>query len=290
MSNDLFNLFMQLDDAPAKREEYIRLPFGYPGSKAKSLDYILPHLPYRNTYVEPFGGSGAVLMARKPSNLDVYNDRFGGIVALYRCLKDKEKYKQLMDWLETTIHAREEFIWCAETWENHEDDVERAARWFYSLRTSFGQMGRNFGRETKGKATGVRLRHSLKDFEPLHQRLHNVLIENLDWKHCFTDFDSPDTVFYCDPPYFKTDQSMYKHTFSEQDHINLCDRIFETRGFVALSGYANPIYDQPRYKWTKRLEWDIRNVIKPMAHSETNYKDGKDTVRPDATEVLWIKE
>lgn len=289
MSDDLLRLFDELDDEPVSRESYLRITFGYPGSKARSLEYILPRLPYRKKYIEVFGGSAAVLMARKPSDLEVYNDRYGGIVAFYRCLKDREKLTQLTAWLETSLHSREEFIWCASTWENCEDDVERAARWYYMLRMSFSGLGRNFGRATSGKSnSGSKLANSLKEFEPMHQRLLNVQIENLDWKQCIRDYDSKDAVFYLDPPYYGTDAGIYKHKFTENDHKELCNTIFECQGFVALSGYENPIYD--KYNWDNRIDWEVHSTMKAMAFTDTNFRNSNDRHRPVPKEILWIKE
>jgi hypothetical protein len=55
--------------AAQRREKMIA--FGYYGGKFSHLDFILPLLPttYRH-YCEPFGGSAAVLINRKPSEVE----------------------------------------------------------------------------------------------------------------------------------------------------------------------------------------------------------------------------
>ena len=291
---DLLNLFDDLDAhfEPTSRDEIVRSPFNYPGGKSKSIDEILPLLPYTNRYVEPFGGSGAVLLARKPSKgLEVLNDRYMGVVAFYRCIKDEEKMIRLCDLINNSIHAREEWVWCKQTWENVDDDVERAARWYYMLRYSFGGLCRNFGRSTspKGRIAG-KIRNNVPDFPAIHERLKHVQIENQDWRQCLNDYDHPDTVFYIDPPYIDTDGGIYKNKMSHDDHKDLLDQIFSCRGFVALSGYPNPFYNNR--DWDHYHEWDAFVSMKSMAHTESNKKGHLKGIeeRGYAKEALWIKE
>ena len=131
MSKDLMSMFQELDDSTIEkksREIVLRAPFSYPGGKSKSVIHILPHLPYRNSYIEPFGGSATILLARQSSQLEVFNDRFAGVVALYRCIRDDVKCQKVVERLSTIVSSREEFVWCKQNWETAEDDVERAAR------------------------------------------------------------------------------------------------------------------------------------------------------------------
>lgn len=61
-------------------------PFPWIGSKEKIALYILQLFPPNLTqYVEPFGGSGAVLLALPPdpNRLDIYNDLDAELVNLY---------------------------------------------------------------------------------------------------------------------------------------------------------------------------------------------------------------
>ena len=61
-------------------------PFPWIGGKEKIAPYILQTFPAKLAqYVEPFGGSGAVLLAlpQDPSRLDIYNDLDAELVNLY---------------------------------------------------------------------------------------------------------------------------------------------------------------------------------------------------------------
>ena len=86
----LLAMFEELDDGePEKKRTFRREYINYKGSKKEVLGQLLPLLPYLNTWVDVFGGSGTVTIARKPCPLDVFNDRHGGICAFFRALKER---------------------------------------------------------------------------------------------------------------------------------------------------------------------------------------------------------
>jgi DNA adenine methylase len=293
-SEDLFNLMMSMDDTPQIRKGTVRSPFGFPGGKSRSLDKILPHLPYRNTYCEPFGGSAAILLCRNESPLEVYNDRFGGVVSFYRCLRDKDKMEKLIELITLTPHSREEFTNFQSTWEGMNSEIDRAHRWYCHHQMSFGNQGRHFGRCTSKKSQmGRKLKTNLKFFEPCHQRLQNVQIENLDWRVCIRDYDNSETVFYLDPPYVKYAHGVYKHEFTRSDHVELSHRIFTLQGFVALSGYDDPDTQQiyGHLDWDDIYRWETNCSMLGLAFSDTNNLAAhKDNIhRKEGSEILFIK-
>jgi len=291
---DPFNLlghFNSLLSAEEIRETYIRAPFGWPGGKSRSIANILPHLPYRDAYIEPFGGSGVILLNRNESKLEVFNDKFSGVVVFYRCIRDKEKLQRFIERLELCLHSREEFIWSLKTWKDCEDEIERAARWYYSVIMSFGQQSRNFGRSIRGKPQqGAKLKNVLPTFPELHARLQNVQIENLDWRLCLKDFDHEQAVFYIDPPYYAYNKGQYEFEMHKDEHYELLARIHELKGFVALSGYHNELYDCSQWKWDGRHSWRVHTSQLSMARQETNNLIGLERSRDKAEEILWIKE
>ncbi len=294
-SDKLLNLFDELDrQAPSEKSKddvILRSPFPYPGGKSRSVANILKYLPYRKIYCEPFGGSGVVLLARKPCDLDILNDRYAGVVAFYRCLRNPEKYRQLIEWLDLTVHSREDFKDAKDTWVVETDDVVRAAKWYYMVNYSFGSLGRNFGRSTSGRGLiAGKIRNKLSKFPHLHERLRRVQIENQDWYDCFRDYDSRETVFYVDPPYVDAYPGTFAHELTRAEHHRLLDTIFQLRGFVAVSGYSNPLYS--KQPWDNVHSWDSFCSIDSCAYTEGNNKERLAGVkkRINAEEVLWIKE
>ena len=62
------------------------------GGKEKLSPYVYQVLPPQfSQYVEPYGGSGAVLLGlpRDPGRLDIYNDYDGDLVNLMACVRDR---------------------------------------------------------------------------------------------------------------------------------------------------------------------------------------------------------
>jgi DNA adenine methylase len=290
VSADLLALFNSLDDTAQTRERYVRMPFGYPGNKADSCKYILPRLPYRKKYIEPFGGSGAVLAYRNPSPMEVFNDRFAGVVAFYRCIRDQDKCNALGERLKFFLHSREEFIWCKETWKNCEDDVERGARWYYMHQMSFANQGRHFGRSLKNPERRIRrVLENVPNFQWFHDRFLHVNIENQDWRQCLKDFDSPDAVFYMDPTYLNATDSIYEHELKKEEHKEMLDRVFHMEGFVAMSHYDHELYR--KYAWSDTHSWEVNvSMLGLTFQEENNLKGHEHLQRQKATEVLWIKE
>jgi DNA adenine methylase len=132
----------------------------------------------------------------------------------------------------------------------------------------------------KGKNTILaKLYKNLELLPWVHQRFKQVTVENLDWEQCFTDYDSYDTVFYCDPPYIGG--NVYEFNMSLDEHKRLCEKISELKGFVALSGFDNDVYNS--FHWDGKHAFDIKNRVSTVAYNS-------DERNRSRIECLWIKE
>ena len=118
---------------------------------------LLPLIPEHSTYVEAFAGAAALFFTKQRSDVEVLNDLDSGLVDFYRILRDPVKYEQLQLKAELTPYSREEYYYCRDTWEDCDDDVERAARWFIVARQCFaGIFGSGWGFEVaNGRGGGV---------------------------------------------------------------------------------------------------------------------------------------
>ena len=244
-------------------------PMRYPGNKYASLPHILGHLPYRNSFIDVFGGSASVLLGRRPHALEVYNDAHSGITDFYRALRDH--LPKLVERLELVLHSREEWQFCKDHWNDPNIDiVERAARWYYCVQTSYAGIDRAWMRSlTKRNEVAAQYRGKIELFPTIHERFRNVEIENKHWQDIVYDYDNPMAVFYFDPPYYEQSNEHYKHGVN---HEKLLDVIFEIKGFAALSGYPTPLYEERA--WDHRYEW----------------KRPAGMASGQSTEVLWVKE
>ena len=280
---------LENDSRATDRNTIIKSPIPYPGGKSRSMKYILEHIPYREKYCEPFGGSATILLARVPSKQEIYNDRFGGVVDFFRCMRDDRYFEKFMKYLKVQIYSREDFITYKRDWVDEKDIAKRAVMWYITILHSFSSLGKFFGRATDKYVHMDKISGKLLCLQKVHARLKGVLIENLDWTRCIEDFDSPETVFYVDPPYIDTPK-IYDHTLSKSDHQRLLDMLFDCQGFVAVSGYPNEVYDS--MPWDDRIEYEVFVSTQTGAFNKENrqakYKNVKK--RQNVKEVLWIKE
>ena len=69
----------------------IKTPVSWMGNKTSILHIIYALFPKSYTrYIEPFGGSGAVLLGKSvPDKFEVYNDYNANLVNLFRCMRDR---------------------------------------------------------------------------------------------------------------------------------------------------------------------------------------------------------
>lgn len=289
MESDLASLLLSFHDS-GDRQTIIKAPFGYVGNKLDLLKWILPILPQRRRYVEHFGGSGAVLLNRQPSKVEIYNDACSGVTAFFRCCADPIKLNELCGRVRYMVRSREEFYWCRDTWETCTDPVERAARWYYALQNSFNKKFESFRRTTGNKASDAALQSYLPLFYPVHDRMQKVYIENLDWRVSTKEYDCVDTVHYMDPPYY-LDVNPYQAKFSKAEHVELLERIFAMQGFVMISGYKSELYQSK--KWDEIIEIPHKQKVSGNA----SCLDGQDeilkrmiNVSTEVTECLYIKK
>jgi DNA adenine methylase len=73
-------------------------------------------------------------------------------------------------------------------------------------------------------------------------------------------YDSPQTLFYCDPPYpheAREDAKAYAYEMTARQHEALAELLRSVRGAVALSGYRCPLLDRLYGKW-RRVDADTR--------------------------------
>ena len=181
----------------------MKAPFGKVGGKYVGHKFLIDLMPRRSRYIEVFGGSGIILLNKSRVKFEVFNDLEQGLVDFYKCIQDSEKIDRLIEKLELTQHSRE--FWETCRFAKSDDIVDRAFNWYYTIRMSFGQQGRGFGRATGNtNPDSIKLYNSLPGFREIHERLRGVLIECRSYRAIIPEFDRADTLFYLDPPYIGT--------------------------------------------------------------------------------------
>lgn len=177
-------------------------------------------------YIEVFGGAGWVLFAKdKHAAMEVYNDVNSNLINLYRCVKYHPE--ALQKELDGIFMSRELFLDAIQDVRGL-TDIQRAARFFISIKESFGTDCRSFSVSAKNMKAAV-------DFLTIASgRLTSVVIENLDFEHLIRTYDRPGALFYCDPPYYSAEK-YYPDRFLTGDHIRLRDALGRIQGKFIVS-------------------------------------------------------
>ena len=247
------------------RSKRKKIAFGWYGGKFSHLDWILPLLPTSHHYCEPFAGSAAVLLNRDPSPVETYNDIDGEVTHFFRVLRDQPN--ELIRGISLTPFSREEYY--TAIYDNNDetiDDVERARRFYIrarQTRTGLAQtasLGRwaNCKDSSRSGMSGVvsRWLGGIDALDGIAQRLIRVQIENRPAVDVIQLYDGPNTLFYCDPPYYhetRGDSKAYRFEMDEEQHREFAKVVNHCSAKVAVSGYDHPLMKElfPASKWKK---------------------------------------
>jgi len=129
--------------------------------------------------------------------------------------------------------------------------VSHAVWFFVRNRQSRQGLGRDFATPTKRLRRGMNENVSawlsaVDGLPEVHARLRRVEVRNQPAVDFIRELDSPDTLFYCDPPYVHSTRvttGEYLHEMTEDDHGLLLKALADIKGKFLLSGYQNHLYD-----------------------------------------------
>lgn len=243
----------------------------YHGGKWRLASWIVSCLPAdHDSYIEPFGGSAAVLLHKGRSKIEVYNDLDGEVVNFFRMLRERpEELIRAIYWT-PFAHAEQRL-----SYEPCDDPTEAARRLYIrSYMTISGptaQWNAGWRRQKKmsrGRGGFSRMKPAATSFmeiEHLYQvaeRLRGVVIEQADALDLIRRYDNPRAVFYVDPPYVaatrkRMKDSAYRYEMTDDQHRQLAAALHDCRGMVVLSGYDSPLYRELFGCWL-RLERQAR--------------------------------
>lgn len=207
------------------------------GGKRRLVKAILPWLAPHTCYVEPFAGAAALLFAKPPSKVEVINDVNSDLVNLYRVVQ--HHLEELVRQFKWALTSRQVFEWAQMTRPETLTDIQRAARFMYLQKLCFGAKvaSRTFGVATTA-SQAINLLRLEEDLSAAHLRLHQVVVEHLDWQACMRRYDRPHTLFYCDPPYWQTEG--YGVDFGLEQYQALADLMRTMSGKAIVSVNDHP--------------------------------------------------
>jgi len=276
--------------------------FRWYGGKGILFKKILPYLNTPHTvYVEVYGGGASVLLNKPPSPVEVLNDIDSEVVNIFRVLQDEVKFKELKHRLEWTLYSRAEFVKAIDIVQNETvtDPVLRA--WAFFVAQNQGFSGKNSRNSSKGswarnfdfnrnRATGFA--NKVASLELVRNRLKNVQVDNIDAIACIQYWDSPDTLFYLDPPYIHDTRILkeaYHHEADHDHHRLLVDTLLAIKGQAVLSGYANEIYEPLLQNGWHKVEIDTVCHAAGKVRGSRLQGEGSARQHVRRVEVLYLK-
>ena len=210
----------------------------YLGGKSRLAKSLVKNFPEHTCYCEPFCGALWVLLAKKQqSKREVVNDLDSELITFWRVVQNHPE--AFIKECGKMIHSRELFFNEKTKNPNLFTDIQRAARYFYLQKTSFGgkTTNRSFGTSAT-KVSPFNKATIKRKINEITARLELVTIENIPAFNCIEKYDRKDTFFYIDPPYFNT--AGYVNPFPEIEYKKLSKILKNIDGKFMLSLNNHP--------------------------------------------------
>lgn len=228
------------------------MALSYIGGKSRIGTWIRSYIPNDvETYVEPFSGMFWVFFRLELPNYPhlknvVYNDFNPLNVNLFNCIKNyTEFYEVIKDYKSQNRELFEKFqdeIFNPEfVVDLSKPDYDTAAKYAYILSQVWSGTNPEKGKfiDLKGKYRSKFDSFKSKLVDKKWQKYFDkiTICESMDFEEVIKKYDSPKTYFYCDPPYFKTENYYANHEFGITTHQRLADTLKSISGKFSLSYY-----------------------------------------------------
>ena len=216
--------------------------FGWLGGKRLLTKAIVAEMPAHKCYVEVCAGAASVFFRKEPSDAEVINDINKELITCYRVVQNH--FNELCRYISDMLVSRDEFIRFRAMPPETLTDIQKAARFLYLLKCHNPTYG--YSKTGRPKFNPDALAEHIKI---AHKRLKRVNIECLPYGDVIKRYDTPDTLFYVDPPYYNMEDYYGKGIFSKDDFTKLKQLLTSINGKFIMS-----INDVP----------EIRELFKPF--------------------------
>ena len=263
-------------------------PISYYGGKQRMCPNIVPLIPRHTVYVEPFAGGAAVFFAKpwpKVSNThhyrEVLNDKDQRIINFYQQLRDNGQ--ALCDKLQLTLYSEAEHKLAKDL--DCQDKLEAARRYYINSQQSFSnRLNGGWGRGVYARNLGATWANKVNRLPEYIDRMVSVHIACDDALKIIKQWDSPQTFFYCDPPYPHADQGHYAG-YTIQDFQTLVDALKDVQGSFLLSNYDQPDVSIP-VDW-ERFEFEATASSRKRVGYDRSRKMDESEQNRKRIEVVW---
>jgi DNA adenine methylase len=262
-------------------------PFGYFGSKNKLALRLCQELPPHNCWVEAFGGSLSMTLAKSPAPIEIVNDLDKEVINLFLQLRNNSE--ELCRQIALTPYSKYEFD-IARIELINDNEIERARKFLIQAMMAInGVFGKGKGGfsysqsySRSGKDARVSRWYNLPErLSNVVERLRGIRIENRDAIDLLKMFiNRPATLVYLDPPYLGDRTQGYENDANDENfHKELLKTAVKAKCMIFISGYYSDLYDSIL---TERKGWHKKSF-------ETYTKDIKGKTH-DRSEYVWINK
>jgi DNA adenine methylase len=248
----------------------MRSPLNIYGGKARMVQYIMPliYAAHPVRYVEVCAGGAQLTFALRKHKKEVINDINGNLVAFFRVLKTNPD--ALTRRITTTPFSHSEFKRAREIFfsKKKHSDIDRAWAAWAGCTMGFSHDPKSWGFDHSGKAerTLHRKRETFKEMaEAYCERLETVSIDSDDLLKIIKRYDSTETLFFFDPPYFNSDMGFYSG-YTEEQFRQALKALSQIKGKFVMTSYPSDVLKQ----FTEKNGWRKRSI--PLTVSVNNKK------------------
>jgi DNA adenine methylase len=278
----------------------VKNPITWFGGKSHLVKRLLAYTPKHQYYLELFGGGASLLLAKEPSEFEIYNDIDEGLFNFWLVMHDKDKFEKFYEKVKCTYNSRAIFNYAKENWEKENDEIERAYLWWIVAKMSFGgRFGSSWGYTVTENSVTKALVNTIDYLPEIHKRLQMVQIDKKDWRECLktytekTKWNYENSFIYMDPPYLASTRrsGKYKYELTEKDHIELVEYLIknQNRNKFMLSGYDNELYQQLTKNGWRKICWEIACSVAGRTRASGLQGDGATYKHNQRRiECIWI--
>lgn len=258
----------------------------YIGGKSKIGKWIEGYYPLNmETYVETFGGMFWCYFNMELDNYPylkriVYNDFNPLNYNLFLCVKNPSELLKSVESIpcqeKGVENTPQEYRILFETFQKelfnegftiNYPDYDVAAKYAYILTQVFSgskpEKSNYIDLKGKYKSKYLTFRDKLKNDKWITKFNRITNVENMDFEDVIKKYDSPNTYFYADPPYWKTENYYSNHDFDRKDHERLANVLKKIEGNFSLSYYEFELLKE----WYPIGEflWEEKEFVKAAA-------------------------
>ena len=257
----------------------------YLGGKSRQQNWIATIVDdiKHTTYIEPFCGSAAVYWVKKPSKIEVLNDKDKRFPLVFKALRDHPV--EAVEFLNNIEYSKAAFDESYDLLRAENPPIEEWKLGCWALFQIFASYSgyadaHSFAWRVKGQSPAVSWETKTKSLEFFIKRLKDATILNKDAIELIGAVDKPGVLLYCDPPYIGA-EFRYKIAvgFSHEVLAAALNKLKHAK--VVLSHYYVEPYISLYNGWRVEKQDSTQSCAGTTTHSPDEH--------PKVIEALFIK-